>query len=335
MKKMAAGFLCITAALCTAAIFTVPVLARVPGDAGCRMMRDHLELTLAKGEAVRLFVPGGGKKVIWGSPSKHIAEINKNGCLKAKSPGTAVIFAETGKRKYICTVKVQARLGQNSYLDHISDISAGTVLPASKINFASEKQYFTSEKINSHVYERIGGKSFDPNGIVKKEDLRYLKVLHYNFDHKIQVGEMIVNKSLAEDVCAIFQKLFEEEYEIQSMHLIDDYWTGDGNSTDEISCSQNNTSSFCYRPMTGSGHLSYHSYGRAIDINPVQNPYVVFRNGEPYCPQKNARKYVKRSSRRKHMITHDDDCYKVFREYGFSWGGDWRSLKDYQHFERR
>ena len=83
-------------------------------------------------------------------------------------------------------------------------------------------------------------------------------MLHYNFNHEIQVGEMIVNAAISRDVLSVFQELFAAEYEIQSMRLIDDYWTGDGDSSDSNSIDNNNTSAFCYRQITGGGNLSNH-----------------------------------------------------------------------------
>ena len=97
------------------------------------------------------------------------------------------------------------------------------------------------------VYNRIYGKSYYENKNIGLQDLRYLKMLHYNFNHEIQVGEMIVNAAISRDVLSVFQELFAAEYEIQSMRLIDDYWTGDGDSSDSNSIDNNNTSAFCYR----------------------------------------------------------------------------------------
>lgn len=90
-----------------------------------------------------------------------------------------------------------------------------------------------------------------------------------------------MNADLAEDYTNIFRELFEVEYEIQSMYLIDNYWTGDGDTSDTASIEVNNTSAFCYRAVTGGTKLSNHAFGRAIDINPQQNPYVSYSSGSP------------------------------------------------------
>jgi len=92
----------------------------------------------------------------------------------------------------------------------------------------------------------------------------------------------------------------------------------------------NNTSSFCYRRVTGSRNLSRHSYGAAIDINPMMNPYI---NGDRFSP-KNGEPYLDRDSGLAGMIDHDDLCYQIFKENGWSWGGDWKGDKDWQHFSK-
>ena len=174
------------------------------------------------------------------------------------------------------------------------------------------------------------------NSNISLSDLRYLKMLHINFDGDYQVGEMIVNKSVAGEVLEIFEILCAEGYQIHSMYLIDNYWAGDGESSDWYSIDDNNTSCFCYRPATGSGNLSKHALGKAIDINPQQNPYVTYNSdGSPKYSHDNASKYVSnRSSDTAHVITTSDRAYELFTERGWTWGGSWNSPKDYQHFQK-
>jgi hypothetical protein len=216
----------------------------------------------------------------------------------------------------------------------VTYLPAGTVLTVGEIDFESLGRHFVSSEISENVQTRIVGKSYQENADISLDDLRYLKVLHYNFAHQIQVGELIVNAVLAEDFLEIFQELFENEYEIQSMYLIDDYWTGDPTSTDSLSITNNNTSAFCYREITWGGELSRHAFGRAVDINPQQNPYVDYSAGKPYWANENANSYIDRTTGAAHMITHDDICFRLFAEHGFEWGGDWYPIVDYQHFEK-
>lgn len=210
--------------------------------------------------------------------------------------------------------------------DVISGVSSGDDVSA----------YFTSAVISvgDEVYARIYGKSYQDNDYISLEDLRYLMMLHYNFDHEVQVGEMIVHKNIAEEVLLIFQELFAAEYEIQSMFLIDNYWTGDADSTDTASIEENNTSCFNYREITGGGSLSNHAYGCAIDINPQQNPYIWYdSDGSLHYAHANAAAYIDRTSGADHMILYGDICYNTFAKYKFSWGGNWSNPVDYQHFE--
>ena len=222
-------------------------------------------------------------------------------------------------------------------LTGIKNYSAGTVISSDKIDRNNLSQYFTSQTIEEgdSVYNRIYGQSYVDNSNIGLDDLRYLKMLHVNFDGEYQVGEMIVNADVASEVMEIFEILCAEGYEIYSMHLIDDYWAGDPDDSDWYSIDANNTSCFCYRTATGSGNLSKHALGRAIDINPQQNPYVTYdSDGVAHYSHDNASSYVYgRSSDTDHVITTSDRAYDLFTDYGWTWGGNWSSPKDYQHFQ--
>ena len=222
------------------------------------------------------------------------------------------------------------------YTLDVRALPAGTLVGVEEIDREHLADYFTSDIIREGdaVYARIYGRSFVDNDDIALSDLRYMKVLHYNFDHQVQVGELIVNRELVPDFQEIFQELFEHEYEIQSMYLIDNYWTGDGASSDSASIEVNNTSAFCYRKVVGGSGLSNHALGRAIDINPQQNPYVTYKNGVAQWSHDNADDYIDRDTGLPHVITHDDLCYQLFKAHGFDWGGDWKTMKDYQHFDK-
>ena len=216
----------------------------------------------------------------------------------------------------------------------IKDYDAGDIVSEDEVDDLSE--WFISSKIkrNGKVFNRINGKSYRDNDDIALSDLRYLKILHYNFDHRLQVGEMICNKAIAKDVIDIFKELYEEEYEVEKMYLIDNYWAGDGDSTDTASIDENNTSCFCYRAVTGGSNLSNHAYGRAIDINPQQNPYVWFKNGQKCWTHENANDYIDRTSNDPHVMVDGDVIVSIFKEHGFEWGGNWSNPIDYQHFEK-
>jgi hypothetical protein len=110
---------------------------------------------------------------------------------------------------------------------------------------------------------------------------------------------------------------------------VDAYGADDGRSM-----ADNNSSAFNFRRMVGSSKLSKHSLGRAVDINPRYNPYVKKVGDQLRVEPPEATPYVDRSKKFPYKITADDLCCHLFKAYGFTWGGDWHSLKDYQHFER-
>ena len=199
----------------------------------------------------------------------------------------------------------------------------------------SEKEntqaYFTASEITQEIYERINGCSFVENEDIALEDLRYLKILHIGFDGEEHTGELIVNQAIADDILEIMQELYQNQYPIERMVLVDEYG-GD----DELSMQANNTSCFNYRKVEGSDNLSKHSYGLAIDINPFYNPCVrSYADGSTKSFPEGSDEYADRSKDFSYKIDKDDLCYKLFMEHGFRWGGTWNSLKDYQHFDKQ
>lgn len=294
---------------------------------------NAIAVTIPKGNAVR--VKTSSSSIQWTSKDTSIASVNSKGLVKAKREGKTTVTGIKGKTIYKYEIVVQKKgIPSAEYWKDIKSTAAGKVIKNAQVDFSNESQYFKAYSIDTKVYNRIKGKSFNPKGKVKLSDLRYIKVLHYNWKHEIQVGELIVNKKIATKVCMVFQRLFDEEYAIYSMHLIEKFWKGTGAKSDDYSCKMNNTSAFCYRTITGkSTKLSNHAYGYAIDINPKQNPYVTKKNGKWVASQSNASAYVNRSSKKKGMIHHSDLAYTLLHKEKFKWGGDWNSPKDYQHFE--
>lgn len=193
---------------------------------------------------------------------------------------------------------------------------------------------FSISKIDDSLMVRMQkGGSFPEGCTIKREELRYLKVRYVDFQGKTQDGELVCNKVIAQDLLDIFRELFKQKYPIASIRLIDNF-----GADDETSMRANNTSCFCYRTIKGSTKLSAHSRGMAIDINPLQNPCVKYtKEGKLRSIQpdtKEARNYINRSYGKAYVITKTDPCYKLFIQHGFKWGGVWRSVKDYQHFEK-
>lgn len=167
---------------------------------------------------------------------------------------------------------------------------------------------------------------------VSYDDLRYMNVLYYNFDGEIKTGELICNRKIAQDLVEIFYELYVNEYQIEKISLIDEY-----NGDDTASMEDNNTSCFNYRLVDGSSNLSRHAMGLAIDINPFYNPYVVFNkdgSGQTYISPNGSEIYAERSRNFPYKIDENDLCYRLFTAHGFVWGGNWNSMKDYQHFQK-
>ena len=197
-------------------------------------------------------------------------------------------------------------------------------------SLAMNAQTFSIDTISDATFLRMQGKSYKKGCTVKRSDLRYLKLSHYDGNGNDTIGEIVCNKMIANDLKEIFQELYRHRYPIERMRLIDDY-----DADDERSMRANNTSCFNFRPIAGSKKLSKHSQGMAIDINPLYNPCVKRdKQGHVSVQPSTASKYAERSTKRKFMIDKNDLCYRLFMKHGFIWGGSWHSTKDYQHFER-
>lgn len=197
------------------------------------------------------------------------------------------------------------------------------------VNGLIESEDFFYEEISEEIKERIKGKSYGDDCDVPYDELRYVKVLYWGFDEETHIGELIVNKAIAEDIVEIFAELYELKYPIERMVLVDEY-----DADDNASMAANNTSAFNYRKIDGTDRLSKHSYGLAIDINPMYNPYVRELNGKTVITPDNGIKYADRSLDCAYYIKKDDLCYEAFMKRGFTWGGDWKNQKDYQHFQK-
>lgn len=194
----------------------------------------------------------------------------------------------------------------------------------------SNGQVFTSVEMPDSIWHRMQGRSYPQGCEVPRSDLRYLELSYVDFEGHEHLGQMVCNRHVADDLLYIFRRLYEARYPIASMRLIDDYGAEDARSM-----AANNTSCFCYRRVAGSKSLSKHSRGMAVDINPLYNPCVYVKSGRVLPPEGN--KYAHDRDKRKDIpskIDTTDLCYRLFVSRGFRWGGTWRTIKDYQHFEK-
>lgn len=194
---------------------------------------------------------------------------------------------------------------------------------------ASYADDFYISEIPDDIFAKMQGKSYKEDCTVPREDLRYVHVRHMGFDGEAKDGELVVNKAIADDVLAIFEELYKVDYPIEKVRLVDEY-----DADDEASMSDNNSSAFNFRFISHTTRISKHGLGMAVDINTRYNPYVKTVDGKLSIEPANGADYVDRSKDFPHKIDHEDLCYKLFKEHGFTWGGDWTHSKDYQHFER-
>jgi hypothetical protein len=159
---------------------------------------------------------------------------------------------------------------------------------------------------------------------VGPENLRLLTLAFVGFDGGEHTGELVVHQDSADRIVGVFRTLFDARFPIERMELVDVYGADDDRST-----MANNTSAFNCRPVTGGGGWSQHSYGRAIDVNPVQNPYVY---GDGHVLDPNAAPFTDRGRTDPGMIKPGDVVVSAFSGIGWGWGGNFNSIKDYQHF---
>lgn len=152
--------------------------------------------------------------------------------------------------------------------------------------------------------------------------LTLIDVEYYSFDDRLHKGQLVVNKRAVKDIEEIFKFIEETKFPIAKVIPAVKY-----NWNDDASMSDNNSVAFNYRKVKGSKTLSAHSYGLAIDINPLQNPHVKGKSIRPASG--------KYDPKIRGTVIRDSRLVKEFVKHGWQWGGRWRSSKDYQHFEKK
>lgn len=164
--------------------------------------------------------------------------------------------------------------------------------------------------------------SWRPGCPVGPEKLRTVTVSFVDFAGAPSTGRLVVHADVANAVVAVFSQLYAQRFPIARMEPVEAF-----GGSDDASMDADNTSAFNCRRTTGGTGFSEHSYGTAIDLNPVENPYV---KGTTVLPAA-GRAFVERRPDRG-VVLAGDPVVRAFADHGFSWGGDWSSLKDYQHF---
>lgn len=170
------------------------------------------------------------------------------------------------------------------------------------------------------------GDTWRPGCPVAPADLRRVELDHFGPDGRLHRGALVVHRDVVDDVIAIFGRLRELRYPIDKMRTVDHY----PGAQDELSMRDNNTSAFNCRLLPGGTGWSLHSYGRAVDVNPLVNPYLA--SGGDLEPT-TAAAYLDRTRDDPGMLRPGDAAVRAFTDRGWRWGGAWRDPVDYQHFE--
>jgi D-alanyl-D-alanine carboxypeptidase-like protein len=174
------------------------------------------------------------------------------------------------------------------------------------------------------IRDLMRGSSWRPGCPVGLDELRVVRVTFWGFDRQAHRGRLVVHRAVARDVARLFGTLYAARFPIRKIRLVDYY-----GADDKRSMKDDNTSAFNCRYRNGvCCTWSMHAYGKAIDINPVENPELWSGGISP----PNGASYADRSDKRKGMIFHGDVVWKAFHAIGWGWGGDWSWPVDYQHF---
>lgn len=179
-----------------------------------------------------------------------------------------------------------------------------------------------SSAITAQLAARMTPSSWRAGCPVPLSSLRYLQVSHMGFDGRERLGELVVHQADVTAVAIAYKLMWDARVPIERMRLVDDY-----GGSDDASMAANNTSAFNCRRVAGTGTWSQHAYGRAIDINPVQNPYVSGSLVDPPA----GRTFLDRRDVRPGMLVERGPAVAAFDRIGWGWGGRWSSAKDYQH----
>ena len=294
-------------------------------------MNDNLKTILKNAGLILLIIAISALLVRHFSGSETLSEYAE------KNPSTGNPTADASDAKDTDTsddksaVTSDDNFGENEESDE--DVVDEEIIPEDRVTY---KDGFYYQPLDDMVIDRITGCSYpvleEGESIeIGYNDLSYVVVQYVGFDFETHQGEIICNNAIAQDLVEIFYELYRNEYQLESIALIEEYG-GD----DYASCEANNTSCFNYRQVVDSSSLSKHALGLAIDINPLYNPYITYNGDGSYkVYPETAVDYADRSKAFPYKIDENDLCYKLFTEHGFTWGGNWNSVKDYQHFQKK
>ena len=203
-------------------------------------------------------------------------------------------------------------------------IAALAVLAAPAAGTSAESFKGSVSTIPSGLRETMTGVSWRPGCPVSLDDLRLVRASHWGFDGRLHAGRIVVHRDVARDVLTVLRRLYAVRFPIRRMVPVDAYAASDFRSIEA-----DNTSAFNCRPVEGTTRWSEHAYGRAIDLNPIENPYV-YADGT--TSHRASRPYLRRSPYRAGMAVEGGVVVRAFDAVGWGWGGRWPGVKDHQHF---
>jgi hypothetical protein len=182
---------------------------------------------------------------------------------------------------------------------------------------------FVSRVVDPAPADVIARSTWAPGCPVRADQLAWVRLTFIGFEGDRHTGELLVNHDAVHDLVGVFARLYRDEFPIEEMRITTKAEqtappTGDGSNTTAFNC----------RPVRGGTSYSQHAYGRAVDVNPFQNPYL---KGDLVLPEL-AGAYRDRSWRRPGMILPHGPVVRAFTDLGWGWGGSWHALKDLQHF---
>jgi hypothetical protein len=200
---------------------------------------------------------------------------------------------------------------------------AGSARPSDTVSQGVPAFSATISPIEGRLARTMTGLSWRPGCPVHLRDLRLMKLAHWRFDGTRAVGRLVVHADVARELVGVFRTLYRARFPIRRIVPVDAYGASDFRSIEA-----DNTSAFNCRYVEGTTRWSEHAYGRAIDVNPIENPYVSAGS----TSHRASVPYVDRSRRRPGMAYEGGVLVRAFDAIGWGWGGRWTSVKDYQHF---
>jgi poly-gamma-glutamate synthesis protein (capsule biosynthesis protein) len=178
-------------------------------------------------------------------------------------------------------------------------------------------------RLDADTRELMTGTSWREGCPVGLAALRLVRITYVGFDGDPHRGELVVHRRWGDEILWVFHRLYRRGFPIRRVRLVDRY-----GADDRESMRHDNTSAFNCRYVAGTTSWSQHAYGRAVDLNPVENPFV---SGSRVSPAR-GRRYLDRTDVRPGMVVEGDAVWRAFRRIGWEWGGAWSPTKDYQHF---